>query len=199
MDHPRPWLKYVAADDLDSSAGDVDSVNFAAMKVYGTDRDQLGSIDGFIVDNSTGRPYYVVVDAGGWFKSKYFLVPIGHVAHDRAENRMVADLTRERVHNFPGFDRDEFEKLSEADLNRMEEQMVAACCPTETIDRSASVSRYERWTHYQSPSWWDADFYRPDRADNAMKGMGAPEAGGRRSQGDRQATAPDKGFTKNVD
>jgi len=180
MDHPRPWLKYVAADDLDGSPADI---AFDAMRVNGTDGEKLGSVDGFIVNDSNGQPYYVVVDAGGWFKSKYFLVPIGHVTFDRSQNRMTADLTRERVHNFPGFDRDEFEKLSEADLERMDEQIVAACCPTVTIDRSTITLRYEQWPHYRSPNWWDADLYRPDRADRAMKGMAGS---------DRQATAPDK-------
>jgi len=191
MDHPRPWLKYVAADDLDGSA---DDVAFDAMRVYGTDDNQLGSVDGFIVDNSTGRPYYVVVDAGGWFTSKYFLVPIGHVTFDRAQNRMAADLTRQHVHNFPGFDRDEFEKLSDADLNRMDEQIVAACCPTEKIDRSVSGSRYETWSHYKSPSWWAADFYRPDRADKAMKGMAGSETSRRASAADKAA----RGVKKDV-
>jgi PRC-barrel domain len=186
MDHPRPWLRYVDADDLDSSASEL---TFDDMRVYGTDAEKLGSVEGFIVDGSTGRPYYVVVDAGGWFKSKHFLVPIGHVAFDSEEKRLVVDLTRDRVHNFPGFDRDEFEKLSEEDLNRMDEQIVAACCPSETVDQSAAASRYEQWSHYKSPNWWDADFYRPDRADKAMKELAGA---------DRPATASDTGFKKIV-
>jgi len=184
MDHPRPWLRYVDADDLDSSA---DEFGFDGMHVHGTSADHLGKVDGFVVDAGSGRPYYVVVDAGGWFKSKYFLVPIGHIAFDRDERRLTADLTRDQVHRFPGFDRDEFEKLSEDDLNRMDEQIVAACCPTEMVDRSKASSRFDRWGHYKSPSWWDADFYRPDRADRAMKGMAGT---------DRQTTAHDTGFKK---
>jgi len=186
MDHPRPWLRYVDADDLDTSA---DEFGFDGMHVHGTSGDHLGKVDGFIVDAATGRPYYVVVDASGWFKSKYFLIAIGHVAFEREQTRLVADLTREHVHKFPGFDREAFEKLSEDDLNLMDEQIVAACCPTETVDRSTSRSRFDRWAHYKSPSWWDADFYRPDRADNAMKDM----AGAR-----RQPTAHDTGFKKTV-
>ncbi len=182
MDHPRPWLRYVDADDLDSSA---DEFEFDGMHVHGTSGDHLGKVDGFIVDAGSGRPYYVVVDAGGWFKSKHFLVPIGHIAFDRDQKRLMADLTRERVHKFPGFDRHEFEKLSEDDLNSMDEQIVAACCPTEMIDQSKAGLRYERWAHYKSPSWWDADFYRPDRVDRSMKEMAG---------GDHPATAHDKGF-----
>ena len=172
MDHPRPWLRYVDADHLESST---DELDFDGMHVHAAaDDDHLGKVDGFIVDGATGRPYYVAVDAGGWFKSKLFLVPIGHVAFNREKKQLVADLTRDHVHKFPGFDRDEFEKLSDDDLNWMDEQIVAACCPTEIVDRSVPASRFDRWAHYKKPGWWDADFYRPDRADKAMKDMGAP-------------------------
>ena len=171
MDHPRPWLRYVEADDLESRAGEF---KLDGMDVDGADGHKLGKVDGFVVDAATGRPYYVVVDAGGWFKSKLFLLPIGHVAMNRAQKHLTADLTRDRVRNFPGFDSDEFEKLPDADLTRMDEQIVAACCPSQMVDRSASKTRFDEWPHYKSPDWWESDFYRPDRADTAMKEMGAP-------------------------
>jgi len=171
MDHPRPWLRYVDAGDLESSA---DELELDGIHVHATAGDHLGKVDGFIVDAATGRPYYVVVDAGGWFKSRLFLLPIGHVAFDLEQKHLMADLTRDRVRNFPGFDRNEFEKLSDDDLMRMDEQIVAACCPTEVVDRSTPRSRFDKWAHYKPPSWWDAEFFRPDRADRMMKDMGAP-------------------------
>ena len=172
MDHPRPGLRYVDADDLESP-----SIKFDGQTVESTSGESLGRLDGFIIDIRSARPYYVVVDAGGWFTSKYFLLPIGHVGLNPANNHLVADLPRERVKRFPGFDRKEFEKLSDAELNRMDEQMVAACCPDETIDASSATLRYERWSHYRSPSWWDASYDDPDRADAAARAMastGAP-------------------------
>jgi hypothetical protein len=165
MDHPRPWLKYVDADDIESS-----TIAFDGMNVDSPSAEKLGTVDGFIVDSASGRPFYLVVDAGGWFKSKLFLLPIGHVAFASDRKHFVADISRERVQGFPGFDRDEFEKLSDEELSRMDEQIVASCCPGQTIDRSAW--RFEQWTHYKSPSWWDASFYRPDRVDAAMHDMG---------------------------
>ena len=84
-------------------------------------------------------------------------------------NKLVADVTRERVSRFPGFDRDEFQKLDENALNRMDEQIVTACCPDETVDRLTSAERYNRWAHYRSPSWWDASYYNPNRADRAAR------------------------------
>jgi PRC-barrel domain protein len=166
MDHPKPWLRYVEADELESP-----SVNFADVKAESSSGEQLGEIDGFVVDARSGRPYYAAIDAGGWFKSKLFLLPIGHTTFDRTRKRLVADVTRERVNNFPGFDRREFETLSDEQLQRIDEQIVAACCPTEKIDRATIGSRFDRWSHYKSPDWWSADFYRPDRVDKTAQSL----------------------------
>ena len=79
------------------------------------------------------------------------------------ENGLVADLTRDRVKQFPGFDRGEFKKLTEDELKMMDDQMFGVCCIDATID-IASPSRYEH-AHYRYPGWWDASYERPDRAD----------------------------------
>ena len=100
MDHPRPWMRYVAADDLDD-----DALDFDGLEVDGVSGEKLGEVDGFVIDVNSGRPYYVVVDAGGWFRSKEFLLPIGHARLDREREVLVADLTRDRVDKFPGFDK----------------------------------------------------------------------------------------------
>jgi hypothetical protein len=179
MDRTKPWLRYVDADELANR-----SVNFDDLDVESSSGDKLGTVDGFIVDRGSGRPYYVSVDAGGWFKSKLFLLPIGHTTFDRARKKLVADITRERVNNFPGFDRREFETLSDEQLQGMDERIVGACCPTQVIDRAAAASRFDRWSHYQTPTWWEADFYRPDRVDSTARSI----AGSTRT--DRAAAAP---------
>jgi len=170
MDHPLPWLRYVDAGDLDDS-----SVKLDGLHVQSTQAEKLGTVDGFIIDVSSGRPYYVVVDAGGWFKSKFFLLPIGHVGLAATDRSLVADISKVHIDRYPGFDRGEFEKLTEADLKRMDEEIVAACCPSELVERSPATSRFETWKHYRAPGWWDADFYRPDRVDESARSMsGAP-------------------------
>jgi hypothetical protein len=166
MDHPRPGLRYVDADDLDDS-----TVDFDGMKVESNTGDKLGDVDGFIIDLPSARPYYVVVDAGSWFTSKYVLLPVGHIALDSSRNRLISDVPQERIRRFPGFDREQFAELSEAELNRMDEQMATACCPGETLATGSTV--YETRRHHQSPSWWDASYYRPDRADSAARSMGS--------------------------
>ena len=166
MDHPLPWLRYVDVGDLDES-----KMTFDGLKVQSQSGEDLGKVDGFIVDASSGRPYHVVVDAGGWFKSKLFLLPIGHVGLSGERKSLVADITREHIDRYPGFDRDEFEELSEAELARMNDEMGACCCPSELSDRQAGPSPIDSWTHYHAPSWWDGDFYRPDRVDESARSM----------------------------
>ena len=76
-------------------------------------------VDGFILDNSSMRPYYVVVDSGGWFKSKDFLVPIGYARVDDDRDALVVNLPKSRIERFPGFDRDQFDRLTEDDIRIM--------------------------------------------------------------------------------
>ena len=64
MDHPRPGLRYVDAGDLDGS------FKFDGLDVDSYTDEKLGTVDGFIIDVNSARPYYVVVDAGGWVTSK---------------------------------------------------------------------------------------------------------------------------------
>jgi hypothetical protein len=182
MDHPRPGLRYVDADDLDDA-----TIDFDGMNVESHTGEKLGDVDGFIIDIRSARPYYVVVDAGGWFTSKYFLLPVGHVSLDADRRKLIADLPRDRVRRFPGFDRGEFAQLSAAELDRMDERMASACCPDETIAAGSHVDIYER-RHYQSPSWWDASFYRPDRVDRSAAAMGSTGAG----TSSNDAGAPDR-------
>ena len=163
MDHPRPNLRYLSADDLDDK-----TFTFNGLEVDSQASEKLGHIEGFIVDSTSGRPYHVVVGAGGWFKHKHFLLPIGHVALSPGHDKVVADVTKARVERFPGFNKDEFTKLSDDDLTRMNTSMIAACCPTAAVD--AGVSEWET-SHYAYPSWWQADFYRPDRVDRTAMDM----------------------------
>jgi hypothetical protein len=171
MDRPRPNLRYVDAKDLDDEA-----MKLRGLEVDSVRNEKLGKVEGFIIDVITGRPYHVVVGSGGWFKHKHFLLPIGHVALSPANDKLVADVTKDRVERFPGFDKDEFKKMSEEDLKTLEASTSAACCP----DQGAAivVGAWEE-THYAYPTWWEAGYYRPDRADAEFRDMAGASQGGR--------------------
>ena len=141
MDHPLPGLKYVDANDLDDSG-----MKFAGVEVDGVDGEKLGEVEGFVMDVAEGRPRHIAVGAG-WFMHKHFLLPIGHATLDAGGKKLVADITKERVKRFPGFDKSEFERLDPDQLAQLDATMAAACA----ADTGASSGQHD---HYQVPGWW---------------------------------------------
>jgi hypothetical protein len=152
VDHPHPWLRYLDADDLDDDAIDFDDLN-----VESPTGEHLGDVDGFIVDSTSGRPYYIVVDSGGWFRTKHFLLPVGHARFEGDKEALVADLTRDRVDRFPGFDKGEFEKMTPEALRRLNDDTCRACTivDVETV-YSESAPYSEAWDRpdFAYPDWW---------------------------------------------
>jgi hypothetical protein len=152
VDHPYPWLRYLEADALDDH-----DVDFDHMRVESQTGEHLGDIEGFIVDSESGRPYYVVVDAGGWFKSKHFLLPIGHARIDEGNEVLTADLTRDHVERFPGFNKSDFDKLTPEDLKRFNDETLSACTISEVAYTSSDADPYSAaWNRpdFQYPEWW---------------------------------------------
>jgi hypothetical protein len=195
VDHPLPWLKYVDAGDLND-----DEIALDGMAVETTSGDKVGSVEGFIVDSQSGRPYYVAVDAGGWFKSKHFLLPVGHARVTTRDDReaLVADVPRERIERFPGFDLSEFEKLTPDTLKRMNDETCAACSVT-SVSYAADEPFSAAWQRpdYSYPDWWSSEPSLPDRmGDTAFKaGVSYPSAGeshADRGQAHEQVTARDR-------
>jgi hypothetical protein len=162
MDHPRAGLKYVAAKDLDHS-----TIDFDDLDVIGSDGEKLGEVDGFVIDVKVVRPYYVVVNAGGWFTSKYFLLAIGQLACNTKGRTLVADVTRDRIARYPGFDRAEFDEISDDELVRLDRAMISICSPAEPAATSAM---------YRTPDWWDPAASPREHPSLSSTGGGDPVA-----------------------
>jgi hypothetical protein len=153
------------------------------MLVRNSAKEKVGNVDGFIVDSESGRPYYIVVDAGGWFKSKQFLVPIGQVEVDGDRDALVVGLTKEQIHRFPGFDSDEFEKLTDTDIKRINDEICAVYEPGSAY--SADEPYSAAWTRrpYHAPDWWRTTV-GPGQRDAPDAGETSPHQGGRAQPGD---------------
>ena len=81
-----------AADDIRGS------------NLYGLNDEKLGKIDDVIFDHSNGEIRYLVVDTGGWLKSKKFLVPAERLRMSAKHNDdFQADLNKAQVENFPPY------------------------------------------------------------------------------------------------
>lgn len=150
-------LRYLDADDLDDS-----DVDFDGLDVRGSDENKLGEVDGFLVDSGSGRVLYTVVDSGGWFTSRRFLVPIGHVTLDRDRSAMHVDVSRDRLRGYPEFDERAFGTLSDDDLRSYEHRMGSICCPEDAAVEPTGW-RHDTARHYQQPTWWAASGYTASR------------------------------------
>ena len=184
MDHPLPWLRYVNASDLDDA-----SIDFKGLSVENSGGETLGDVNGFILDADSAQPYYVVVDSKGWFKTKHYLLPVGHAQLDADRKRIVADVARDHIKKFPGFDLDKFEKWTEDDLVRFTRETAEACCVDVTIVTAEPAAPWHAAPHYQMPSWWDSLYYRPDRAGAKGVTAGAEWSPRETKQEDRQPAA----------
>ena len=148
-------LRYLDAHDVDDGV-----VDFDGLDVTGLDGAKLGTVDGFIVDLASERVLYIVIDSGGWFRSRRFLVPIGHAVVDQGRRALSLDITREALHEYPEFDEARFSAFSDADLHAFETRMTGACCPEEPPDPlddavgSGSEWAYGTRRHYRQPAWW---------------------------------------------
>jgi len=133
MDHPLPGLKYVAAKDLDGSG-----ISLAGLDVNGVDGEKLGEVEGFVMDVAQGRPRHVAVGAG-WFMHKHFLLPIGHVSRSADGTTLVADIGKDRVERFPGFDKSEFERLGPEQLTQLDARWRRRALPRAAIRLRSTI------------------------------------------------------------
>jgi PRC-barrel domain len=146
-------LRYLAADDVDDSVVDYDGLD-----VQGPDGARIGDVAGFIVDAQAGRLCYVVVDSGGWFRSRRFLLPVGHANLAANPSALRVDVTRAALSSYPAFNEDQFREFSDDDLKVFEQRMVSVCCP----DDSANYG-YGSQRHYAQPDWWTDSAYAHER------------------------------------
>lgn len=82
----------------------IDDIRGTAL--YGINDEKLGKIDDVIFDHDTAEIRYVVVDAGGWFTHRKFLIPVDRVRpYAKDANAFQIDLEKQRVEStFPKFD-----------------------------------------------------------------------------------------------
>ena len=163
MEQASPYgsrLRFLDAEGLDDSV-----VNFDGLDVLGPGDEKLGDIDGFVVDAGSGRVLYAVIDSGGWFTSRRFLLPIGHAAIvDREAGALRADVSREALERYPQFNEQQFRDFSDDDLGFFDRTTAEACCPDDELATGAPPQTlFESRRHYRQPGWWDARGYSPDR------------------------------------
>jgi len=148
-------LRYVDAGDVTP-----DPIDFEGLDVRGKEDEKLGDVEGFIIDIDAGasRLHYVVVDSGGWFSSRSYLVPASHTHLDREAGALRVELTKDTIAGYPEYSPERFARLSDDELWRYEGELATVCCPDDA-GRLTTPAAWDAqtWPHYRAPDWWTAD------------------------------------------
>ena len=126
----------MATTYLRSKGGILESSHIIGSKVENPKGENLGKIEGLMLDMSEGRILYAVLSFGGFLGmgDKLFPMPIDalsfKVDEDGKLKRCVVDIDKETLKNAPGYDKNTLPS---------------------TADRSYASTVY---THYGYTPWW---------------------------------------------
>ncbi len=82
-----------------------DPDDLRGAEVYGVNDEELGKVDDVIFDHSSGEIRYVVVETGGLFTKKSFLVPANRIfPYGNHDDKFYAELDKERIQMLPEYD-----------------------------------------------------------------------------------------------
>jgi sporulation protein YlmC with PRC-barrel domain len=75
---------------------------------------KLGTIREVYIDRETGAAQFAIIDAGGLFGSggKFRPIPWRLLRFDPGAGAYATNLTKERIHDAPAYDRDQFSSSS---------------------------------------------------------------------------------------
>ncbi len=96
---------------------------------YGVNEEKIGKIEGALVEDTTGRIRYLIVDVGGWFSSKEVLVPAG-LARIVGDDVFFDSLTESQVDAMEQYDHD-YQYSYKEQYEKDRQAFVADTVPTE--------------------------------------------------------------------
>ena len=146
--HVPSRLRYVDADQLDRDVLDLDGLD-----VRNTADDHIGDVEGLLVDGVSGRPRYLVVDSGGWFRSRRFLLPVAHARLDSDRRALRVDFDRDTINRFPEMRDDRFDALTDEEFARYDQGVLRA---SGSDVRGAGPESIRAVDYDTAPTWWNS-------------------------------------------
>jgi ferritin-like metal-binding protein YciE len=142
----RSRLRYV-------EAGELPEFRYREFRITNRSGQDLGSVDGFIVETRSGRPVYVVVDSGGWFVGRRYLVPIGMLDADLRMRAFRTDLDRDTIYLYPEFNAAAFLAMSDEEVHRYEHRLLRIIAPEGLHPAQWRERGYDELPQYRPPTW----------------------------------------------
>lgn len=104
-----PGPRLMLADTLEGN----DVVNLADEK--------LGDIKGIMLDVERGRIAYAVLSVGGFLGvgDRLFAIPWGALKLDTDEKEFILDISKDRLKDAPGFDKDHWPSMADTSYTSM--------------------------------------------------------------------------------
>ena len=91
----------------------MDASTLEGDTVVNSSGEDLGRIEAIMLDVAGGRIAYAVLSFGGFLGmgSKYFAIPWPAFTLDAGEKRFILGVSRDRLENAPGFDKDHWPSM----------------------------------------------------------------------------------------
>ena len=175
----RPRLRYVDVDDLKHD------VDYRDLRVRNNAGENVGRIDGFVID-ATGRPYYLVIDAGTMFVGRRYLVPVGRAELRRGDRTAIIDLDKDVLKRYPEFHRGAFISMSYEEARRYEWRILEAIDPAAARKLPSAWER-DQLPYYRRPAWAGDTAWTPSVRETRTREAAAVRDEGRRSTHERDA------------
>jgi uncharacterized protein (TIGR02271 family) len=119
-------------------------------KLMGRDGKEIGKIDSLLASPSSGKAYFAIVECGGWFNNKKFVVPLEQIQFNPDENKAYAPYVQDQFRNAPEWREDN------RDFNRYYTYWSGH-------HQGADYDRYRKdWDNY-SANYGERDFAAPER------------------------------------
>jgi sporulation protein YlmC with PRC-barrel domain len=111
----RTGEKKVTKETTTHAMNIVKSSEAIGMDVRNAQHEDLGDVNDLVIDVNRCQVAYTVLGFGGVLGvgEKLFAIPWQSLKLDRADNRFVLNIDKERLRNAPGFDRDKWPDMTE--------------------------------------------------------------------------------------
>jgi sporulation protein YlmC with PRC-barrel domain len=94
----------------------MDAATLIGDNVVNAAGESLGKIEAIMLDVASGRIAYAVLSFGGFLGmgSKLFAIPWGALTLDAREHSFILDVSKEKLENAEGFDKDHWPSMADA-------------------------------------------------------------------------------------
>ena len=116
---PTGRLRYVGVKEIAAGSGKSEHI-----AVCNDADEELGTLDGIIVDGASQQARYAVIDSGGLFVHRRYLLPLADMRFDDAACVLRVDISKPVASRYPAFDRDDFQRMSDSELAGWESRLA---------------------------------------------------------------------------